>query len=264
MFLKLSENLEKTLPLRRVYRGEVVDNEDPKKLGRVKCTISGIFEGDIANLPWIFKRKESQNSFDVPEIGTILEVRFPTEDIYTPFYYGLWENSTTIDDDFSEDYPNTYGFKDSTGTKVVINKTQETFKFEHSSGIKMEMDKDGNLTMTIPKDVTETIEGKKSETITGDKEVTAENIKQTANSNFEAKAGGDAKVEGDGMGSFKGTGGTDVGDSGSPTNVQGSVVNLAGGGLPVARLTDVAVGIGNLGAPTVCNIVQGSPKVTSG
>ena len=39
---------------------------------------------------------------------------------------------------------------------------------------------------------------------------------------------------------------------------------LAGGGLGVARVGDMVVGVGNLGLPIVGAIASGSPKVTSG
>jgi hypothetical protein len=74
---------------------------------------------------------------------------------------------------------------------------------------------------------------------------------------------GDVSVTTSATATFSGDGGTNVGGSGV-TNIDGSIVNLAGGGVPVARLGDMAVGVGNLGAPVISNIAQGSPKVTSG
>ena len=67
----------------------------------------------------------------------------------------------------------------------------------------------------------------------------------------------------DGQTVVKGTGGTNVGDSGSPTMVDGQTVALAGGGAPIARIGDMVIGTGNLGAPVISQIIQGSPKVTS-
>ena len=87
------------------------------------------------------------------------------------------------------------------------------------------------------------------------------NIEAGGNANIEA--GGDVSVEGGGSGSFKGSGGTDVGDGGSATNVDGSVVNLGGGGAPNARLGDSALGIGVFGVPVSSTIITGSGKVTS-
>lgn len=75
---------------------------------------------------------------------------------------------------------------------------------------------------------------------------------------------GDLTMTASGNAKFSGSGGTTVGSSGSTTKVDGSSVELAGGGQPVARLGDQAVGTGNLGAPVISNITQGSAKCTSG
>jgi len=157
MFIKLAENIQKTQPLKRVYKGKVVDNVDPKKLQRLKIEIKGIFEGDPAKLPFVFPRNEfflggssTSGRVSVPEINSELEVRFPFEDIYSPFYYGYWTNTNTKISDFDVDYPNSYGYVDSTGTKFITNKTQKTLKFTHTSGIIVDMDQAGKLTLTIP------------------------------------------------------------------------------------------------------------------
>jgi hypothetical protein len=76
-------------------------------------------------------------------------------------------------------------------------------------------------------------------------------------------AGGDLEMKADGSAKFEGTGGTDVGSASSPTNVNGQAVNLAGGGAPVAKLGSKAIGTGNLGAPVICTIIEGSTKVTT-
>lgn len=74
-----------------------------------------------------------------------------------------------------------------------------------------------------------------------------------------------AKIDASATGeaSLKGTGGTKVGSGGSVTEVQGTQVNLAGGGKPIATVGSQSIGIGNLGAPVISNIVSGSPKVFS-
>lgn len=133
MFLKLSEHLEKTMPLRRVYKGIVVSNTDPKKYGRVKVKIIGLLEGDTALLPWTAPNNPaflggSTNSqkLSVPEVGSELEIRFPFENIYMPFYYGYWHSATTHAPEFDANYPNSYGFKDSIGNIFRINKTLKT------------------------------------------------------------------------------------------------------------------------------------------
>lgn len=81
---------------------------------------------------------------------------------------------------------------------------------------------------------------------------------------FNVQASGVAQIQAGDAATFNGQSMTTVGSSGSPTKVDGQVVELAGGGPGVARLGDRAFGIGNLGAPVSSTIIQGSFKVTSG
>lgn len=114
----------------------------------------------------------------------------------------------------------------------------------------------GNLVLNVV-DQTFNISGKYTVTSTGD-------MKFESSAKLDIKSTSAMSITSDAKATFAGSGGTDVGDAGSITNVQGNVVKLAGGGAPVARLGDMAVGTGNLGAPVISNIAQGSPKVTSG
>lgn len=106
-------------------------------------------------------------------------------------------------------------------------------------------------------DKTETVGGALSITVTG-------NATINTDGNATISAAGNVEVSADGNATFKGTGQTTVGDNGSPTNVNGQQVLIAGGGPGVARLGDRAFGIGNLGAPVSSTIIQGSTKVLSG
>jgi hypothetical protein len=74
----------------------------------------------------------------------------------------------------------------------------------------------------------------------------------------------DVSLQSDGQATLVGQAGTDVGSGSSTTNVNGQQVNLAGGGLGVARLNDTAVGIGNLGGYVISRIFKASQKVKSG
>lgn len=92
---------------------------------------------------------------------------------------------------------------------------------------------------------------------------TAAGVEMKAVDAFKVAATGDAEVKADGMAKFEGTGGTNVGSSASATNVNGTTVALAGGGAPVAKLGSRCIGTGNLGAPVVSTIIEGSTKVTT-
>lgn len=157
--IKYIEHLKKTENLKFPHKGIIVDNNDPKKLGRVKVTITGLLEDSIEMLPWVaplnpFGLGGSNNgsSFSVPEIGSELIVIFPYEEIYFPFYIGYWQSSATHQTDFDEDYPETYGFKDNTGNILKINKDQQYAEIEHSSGAKIKIDNEGSLFIDLPGD----------------------------------------------------------------------------------------------------------------
>jgi hypothetical protein len=93
--------------------------------------------------------------------------------------------------------------------------------------------------------------------------VKTQSYKMTASSSYDVTATGAAKIVAQAKAEFMGTAGTDVGSPASITNVNGSLVNIGGGGAAIARLGDTVVSIGNLGYPAVGTIISGSPKVTS-
>lgn len=151
----------------------MVDNEDPLRLGRVKCLIDGLFP-DQENLPvgtdavdpddpqipadtwqalpWISQwtppsmgGATNSGSFQVPEVGNELTVEFPYGDIYFGFYTGYWQSATTHPGMHNEDYPEAYGFEDSTGFRWRINKLRRTIEVTHPSGFAFRVDEDGNV-----------------------------------------------------------------------------------------------------------------------
>lgn len=96
--------------------GKVVDNNDPLMIGRVKVEITGIFEGRVETLPWVRRKMDTLfcgadcEVFDVPEIGSIVEVRWSYDD-KTPIYTGTPYNKKHQTGAFTNNYPNESGFK---------------------------------------------------------------------------------------------------------------------------------------------------------
>jgi hypothetical protein len=230
MLIKISEYIRPTRSLSKRFKGVVVDNADPKKLGRVKCTIEGFLTGDTANLPWMSPDKEAflggsnaASKFSVPNMGSELVITFPFDDIYSPFYRGAWESAMTHHPLFDADYPNTWGMADEAGNEFTVNKTLGETKFKHQNGHEVTFDTDVNIKSAGKLDLT---------------------------TDTELTIAGKTK--------------TTVGDSAGQTLVNGIQVKLAGGGVGVARIGSSAMGTGNLGIPVVSTIVDGSTKVTVG
>lgn len=132
------------------YLGDVEDNNDPLKLGRLKIRIDLYEDMETNQLPWsapqtslFLGNSENTGMLSVPIVGSQVKVFFPTKDIDHPFYKGADltnNNKTTF---FEEDYPNTYGFKDDIGNFFKVNKTQKTLLIQHytSSNILFDGDK---------------------------------------------------------------------------------------------------------------------------
>jgi len=155
LFIKPSNFLKKTQPFATRWKGIVVDNADPRKLGRVKCQIPGLIVGTPEQLPWVFRRSKSflggdatSGEFSVPKLNSELIINFPFKDPYTSEYIGYWESIATHPTLFDENYPNTYGFLDEIGNFIKINKTTKEIKINHNSGTFILVKADGSLDLT--------------------------------------------------------------------------------------------------------------------
>lgn len=96
--------------------GKVIYNEDPKKLGRVKVSLPGIFEGEPEQLPWVRRKMDTLfcglnvEVFDVPEVDSIVQIQWDY-DKDTPVYTGAPYNEAHTSKLFHENYPHEGGFK---------------------------------------------------------------------------------------------------------------------------------------------------------
>lgn len=142
---------EQVDPTTMSYVGNVVDNNDPKKLGRIKVQISVYSDLKIDAIPWASPllgshgNSQDYGGINVPEIGSQVRVTFPSKDFTAPYYSGAELNETTRTTFFDDDYPNTYGYKDSVGNFIRINKERGTAQVQHSSTTNMQVAPDGSI-----------------------------------------------------------------------------------------------------------------------
>jgi len=204
-FLKPSKNLERT------HKGVVISTTDALKIGAIKATVEGLFVDSEANLPFIYPMnpfftggKNDKDWFSVPEIGSEIAVVFPFDDIYLPFYIGYWRTSGNKSTIFDEDYPDMYGFLDSTGTYFKINKKKLYIEILHNSGAHIKIDNRGNIGIEHPGNMTIDTQGNLSWKVggttlldtTGDTTIKAGgNITLEAGGNIAEKAGGNATID---------------------------------------------------------------------
>lgn len=137
------------------YLGCVEDNNDPEKLGRVRVRVAPYMDLDIDKLPWaspiLGSCGNSTNScgLNVPEVGSQVRVTFPSRDFTAPYYTGAELNSTNRCTFFDEDYPFTYGYKDSIGNFYRINKERGTAQFQHYTSTNAQVAPDGSIKVTL-------------------------------------------------------------------------------------------------------------------
>lgn len=71
------------------WLGEVVDNQDPRNLGRCKVKVYGKFDLlEVDSIPWATTMNRGHvGSHSIPKIGDIVSVRFDNGNIYHPEYW---------------------------------------------------------------------------------------------------------------------------------------------------------------------------------
>lgn len=83
------------------WLGEVVDNADPKNLGRCRVKVYGKFDQlpDEA-IPWATSMtRDHVGSHAIPNIGTIVAVRFDNGNLYHPEYWFQINQSAALKED---------------------------------------------------------------------------------------------------------------------------------------------------------------------
>lgn len=131
---------------------KVINNNDPKMLGRIKVELPGMYEpkdSQASNLPWIRRMQDtflcgSGEMFSVPEEGSYVELIWPYDN-RNAFYRGLPYGEKNKTGFFTEDYPNEWGFTDGTFVFKVNKITHEFIICDNT--ISIIRDKEGKVTI---------------------------------------------------------------------------------------------------------------------
>lgn len=119
------------------WLGEVMDNVDTEKLGRLKVKVFGKFDLlETENIPWAYPSNHitggsatGSGFFSVPKIGSIVNVYFDNGDIYCPIYTYLQKPSdeliTEIGDDTQMFHSLIYDTEIENGFKIFYSANAE-------------------------------------------------------------------------------------------------------------------------------------------
>jgi hypothetical protein len=115
------------------FLGVVVDNADPKKIGRCRIRVFGKFD-DIADgdLPWAtpmrslsFGMDGGSGQFSTPKKDAVVTVRFNNGNIYSPEYYAIQELATDLKNEINGSYQNAHSVIYDDDEKLRMYYTQQ-------------------------------------------------------------------------------------------------------------------------------------------
>jgi len=125
----------RTDDLSKTFIGEVVNNEDPLKIGRCRVRVFSKFDDlEIEDIPWAFPFYSDKfastesggfGSFSYPKIGTLVTVQFDNGDIYSPQYRTVEKINPEMQAEIAEDYVN---------AQVVTYDVDEDLKILYTQG----------------------------------------------------------------------------------------------------------------------------------
>lgn len=211
------------------YHAIVVDNNDPKKLKRVKIRIQELHgttqEIPDSNLPWAIQFRptflggdtELSTSY-VPRIGSSVIITHIRGEIYQPAYmFELSHNSNRMTQG-EQNYPDSYVFKDSRENYYHVDMINDTLdiKFNGSETLRITENREttidgndteivggndleditGNKTETVGGNKTENINGSKTETITGNKSMSSTRLVISTSADVDINAAANVTIDG--------------------------------------------------------------------
>jgi uncharacterized protein involved in type VI secretion and phage assembly len=139
------------------YRGQIVDNQDPLELGRIKAIIPAVFEDKISGWAMPCAPHAGRGFFCIPKVGAMIWIEFESGNPEKPIWTGyFWNKSNTADKLPSPDVK----ILETNSTAITLNDTIKTenitlettadlkikaksITLETDSGVKIIMDQKG-------------------------------------------------------------------------------------------------------------------------
>ena len=143
-----------TLKFDGMYRGKVLDNDDPSEFGRIKVEVFGVFDGIVAaDVPWavpampLFSGAGAGfGSFTVPEIDSYVWCFFESGDHNQPVYFASATDGVHgLPAERETNYPFRRVMRTKNGIVIYIDDYVKEIKVDHPSGAYLKIDGSGNI-----------------------------------------------------------------------------------------------------------------------
>ena len=97
----------KDITLGTIWIGEIINTDDPLKLGRVKVKVFGKFdELDDEVIPWAIPYNQLVGgNISLPKVNDIVNVMFENGDENVPFWTSATKINEDIEGEIASDYP---------------------------------------------------------------------------------------------------------------------------------------------------------------
>jgi hypothetical protein len=122
------------------YRGQVIDNNDPSNLGRIKANVPrvlGVEDSGWALPAFPYGGASEQGFFAVPDVGAGVWIEFEGGDLSYPIWTGTWFTSGAIPESAQ---PGKKVLKTKAGHKLVLDDDGGTLEITDSNGNSVTMD----------------------------------------------------------------------------------------------------------------------------
>lgn len=133
--------------------GEVIDNNDPLHMDRIKVKIPELYNPDLGELPWcmpaknpVFGQGKTWGLYGVPAIGSTVIIELQDGDANFPIYRCFAQIKPNVNVEY--DTPNKWGFVDPSGNKLLVDMEAQTFTFTHCTGSVLHFGPDQQVQLT--------------------------------------------------------------------------------------------------------------------
>jgi hypothetical protein len=202
------------------HRAQVIENKDPKQLGRIKFKIEKFFEFSLDVSPWAIPSSNDADgsmknvgTFNVPRIGAYVDIIFLDGSVYHPQYHPTTIFKTVVMDKSQVNYPDRKIFALSNGCYLVIDEKDNYMDIFNPGDMRLtvrgscSIEIDGACNLIVGGNIVAT-------SLTGDIQVTANTkqvIVEAKSDNVIVKASKDVNVSAGGIINLQGkSGSTDL------------------------------------------------------